>query len=110
MPLIRKEVLPPARKKQEAFISASVNEREETGSPNGRRKRAGEKLCTDQAAWSRRCRNRGSLARPYIERLTNLSLWTWASTGPLLYERVSAATTASLSFSRLCAKRRSSGI
>src|SRR5712692_9451105 len=47
--------------------------RGETGSTNGRRKRSGERLCTNQAAWSKRCRNRGSLARPNIDRLTNLS-------------------------------------
>src|SRR5260370_11813044 len=48
----------------------------------GNRTSAG--LCPDQAAWSKRCRNSGSLARPNIERLTNFSFWTSASTGPLL--------------------------
>src|SRR5579859_207516 len=37
-----------------------------------------------QSALSKRCRSSGSFARPNIERLTNLSLCTWASTGPLL--------------------------
>src|SRR5450755_3986512 len=69
-----------------------------------------ECISQDQAACSKRCRNRGSLARPYIDRLTNLSLWTWASTGPLLTESVSPAMTASLSLHKLCAKRPSSAI
>src|SRR5450755_1318068 len=69
-----------------------------------------KRLSLDQAAWSKRCRNRGSLARPYIDRLTNLSFWTWASTGPLLTESVSPAMTASLSWHKLWAKRPSSAI
>src|SRR5712692_5696917 len=36
-------------------------------------KRSGEDLCPDQTALSKRWRNRGSLARPNIERLINLS-------------------------------------
>src|SRR2546425_10540720 len=63
---------------------AKGDARGEVGSTKSRGKRSGEDLCTDQAALSKRCRNSGSLARPNIDRLTNLSLWTWASTGPLL--------------------------
>jgi hypothetical protein len=42
----------------------------------------GSGIVKDQATWSKRCRKSGSLARPNIERLINLSFWTWASTGP----------------------------
>ena len=47
-------------------------------------KAAGSGVVSAQAAWSKRCRKSGSLARPNIERLTTFSFWTWASTGPLL--------------------------
>src|SRR5260370_20291609 len=98
------------RQKREGNPRTCLNGREVRRRRNtkhhGRRKRSGERLSTDQAAWSKRCRNRGSLARPYIDRLTNLSLCTWASTGPLLYEYVNPATTASLSLSQPCAERR----
>jgi len=69
-----------------------------------------KRLSLDQAAWSKRCRNRGSLARPYIDRFTTLRFRTWASTGPLLTESVSPAMTASLSLHKLRAKRLRSGI
>ena len=49
---------------------------EKRGSMSRKKKEIWERLCTTYAAWSKRCRNRGSLARPYIDRLTNLSLWT----------------------------------
>jgi hypothetical protein len=63
----------------------------------------------NQTGWSKRCRNRGSLARPYMERLTNFSFWTWASTGPLLIDQVKPASTAALSNVTPWAKRCSSG-
>jgi len=58
--------------------------RGEIGITNSRGKIPDEGVYPDQAALSKRWRNRGSLARPNMERLTNLSFWTWASTGPLL--------------------------
>jgi hypothetical protein len=75
-------------KQEERLLCACVNtsiRRGEIRSISRRGQRWRRSLSrSDQAAWSKRCRKRGSLARPNMERLTTFSFWTCASTGPLL--------------------------
>src|SRR5258708_32870316 len=49
------------------------------------------------ATCSTRARSRGSLARPYMLRLINLSRFTCPSTGPVLQGKVNPASTAAFS-------------
>src|SRR5258707_4256949 len=86
--------------------------RGETRIINRRGKIPDEDVYPDQAAWSKRCRNRerkfSATKHGAFDQVSRL--WIWASTGPLLTKSVKPATTASLSLHKLCAKRDSSAM